>query len=138
MVDVLTRRWDEPARPGEGTRILVCRFRPRGLRKQDETWDEWWRDLGPSEELHAAAYGKGQAAIGFDAYRVRYLAEMAENPSRARLRELRARVAAGERVTLLCSSACTDETRCHRSILRELLLAADDPTGDAMRAEPRR
>jgi len=26
-------------------------------------------------------------------------------------------------VTLLCSSACTDEARCHRTILRELLLA---------------
>ena len=119
---VRTRRWDDPRAPGDGTRILVCRFRPRALRKKDETWDEWWRDLGPSEELHAAVYGKGQPAIGFDEYRRRYLAEMDENPARARLRELRARVAAGERVTLLCSSACTDETRCHRTLLRDLLL----------------
>lgn len=129
MGDVRTRRWDDPARPGEGTRILVCRFRPRGLARRDETWDEWQRDLGPSEALHAAAYGKGQPAIGFEVYRERYLAEMAENPSRARLRELRARVAAGERVTLLCSSACTDEARCHRSLLRELLLADDGDEG---------
>jgi uncharacterized protein YeaO (DUF488 family) len=121
---VRTRRWDDPKQPGEGTRILVCRFRPRALKKQDETWDEWWRDLGPSEELHAAAYGKGQPAIDFAEYRRRYLAEVDENPGRARLRELRSRVAAGERVTLLCSSACTDETRCHRTILRELLLVA--------------
>ena len=121
---VRTRRWDDPKPPGEGTRILVCRFRPRALKKQDETWDEWWRELGPSEELHAAAYGKGQPAIPFDEYRRRYLAELDENPARARLRELQDRVAAGERVTLLCSSACTDETRCHRTILRELLLAA--------------
>jgi uncharacterized protein YeaO (DUF488 family) len=121
---VRTRRWDDPKQPGEGTRILVCRFRPRALKKQDETWDEWWRDLGPSEELHAAAYGKGQPAIDFAEYRQRYLAEVDENPGRARLRELRSRVAAGERVTLLCSSACTDETRCHRTILRELLLVA--------------
>lgn len=119
---VRTRRWDDAKQPGEGTRILVCRFRPRALAKKDETWDEWWRELGPSEELHAAAYGKGQPAIAFDEYRRRYLAEMDENPARARLRELTSRVAAGERVTLLCSSACTDETRCHRTILRELLL----------------
>ena len=119
---VRTRRWDDAKQPGEGTRILVYRFRPRALAKKDETWDEWWRDLGPSEMLHAAAYGKGQAAIDFDEYRRRYLAELEENPGRARLRELRTRVAAGERVTLLCSSACTDETRCHRTILRELLL----------------
>ena len=120
---VRTRRWDDPKAPGEGTRILVCRFRPRALKKKDETWDEWWRELGPSEELHAAAYGKGQPAIDFAEYRRRYLAEMDENPGRARVRELRQRVAGGERVTLLCSSSCTDETRCHRTILRELLLA---------------
>lgn len=131
MGEVRTRRWDDPARPGEGTRILVCRFRPRGLARRDETWDEWQRDLGPSEELHAAAYGKGQPAIDDAAYRERYLAEMAQNPARARLRELRARVAAGERVTLLCSSACTDETRCHRTLLRELLLADDEGGGAA-------
>jgi len=125
MGDVRTRRWDDIPRPGEGTRILVCRFRPRGLARRDETWDEWQRDLGPSDALHAAAYGKGQPAIEFEVYRERYLAEMAENPSRARLRELRARVAGGERVTLLCSSACADEARCHRSLLRELLLAED-------------
>ncbi len=123
---VRTRRWDDPKQPGEGTRILVCRFRPRALKKQDETWDEWWRELGPSEELHAAAYGKGQDAIAFDEYRRRYLAEMDENPARARVRELRQRIAGGERVTLLCSSACTDEARCHRTILRELLLAGAD------------
>lgn len=125
MAEVHTRRWDDPAHPGEGTRILVCRFRPRGLRKQDETWDEWWRDLGPSDALHAAAYGKGQPAIAFDEYRRRYLDEIDQNPGRARLRELRARVDAGERVTLLCSSSCVDEARCHRTILRALLLGAD-------------
>lgn len=127
---IRTRRWDDPGRPGDGTRVLVCRFRPRALRKQDETWDEWWRDLGPTAELHAAVYGKGQTPIDFTEYRRRYLAEMAENPARARLRELRARVAAGERVTLLCSSACTDEARCHRTILRELLLDGADGDGE--------
>lgn len=129
MANVRTRRWDDPPQPGEGTRILVCRFRPRALPKQRETWDEWWRELGPSEALHAAAYGKGQPPIDFAEYRKRYLAELEENPARARLNELRARVAGGERVTLLCSSACTDEARCHRALLRELLLAEDATHG---------
>jgi len=120
--EVRTRRWNDPAEPGEGTRILVCRYRPRGVKREDETWDEWQRDLGPSVELHAAVYGKSRPAIGFDEYRRRFLAEMEENPARARLRELARRVAAGEAVTLLCSSQCTDESRCHRTILRELLL----------------
>lgn len=117
----MTGRWNDPERPGAGTRILVCRYRPRGVRKQDETWDEWWKELGPSAALHAAVYGKGQPAIDFAEYRRRFLAEMAADPGRYCLRALADRIAAGESVTLLCSSACVDEARCHRSILRELL-----------------
>lgn len=119
--EVRTRRWNDPAEPGDGTRLLVCRYRPRGVRKQDETWDAWWKDLGPSAALHAAAYGKDQVAIDFATYRRRYLAELTHDPGRFHLLALIARVAAGETVTLLCSSACTDESECHRSILRELI-----------------
>jgi uncharacterized protein YeaO (DUF488 family) len=71
--------------------------------------------------LHAAAYGKGQPAIDFASYRARFLDEMKGKRACFYLRALAARVAAGETVTLLCSSACTDESRCHRSLLRELL-----------------
>jgi uncharacterized protein YeaO (DUF488 family) len=118
-----TRRWNDPGRAGEGVRILVCRYRPRGVRREDETWDEWWKELGPSPELHAAFYGKGQPAIGLAEYRRRYLAELAVDPGRFHLTALIRRVAAGERLVLLCSSACVDEGRCHRSILRELVMA---------------
>lgn len=38
-----------------------------------------------------------------------------------RLRALANRVAAGETITLLCSSACTDEHRCHRTLLKALV-----------------
>ena len=37
--------------------------------------------------------------------------------------ELAQRVQGGETITLLCSSACTRESRCHRSLLRELIEA---------------
>jgi uncharacterized protein YeaO (DUF488 family) len=120
--ELRTRRWNDPALPGDGLRVLVCRYRPRGLRKADETWDEWWKDLAPSRELHAAFYGKGQPAIGHPEYRRRFLAEMRGDAALSRLRALRERVASGETITLLCSSACTDEAHCHRSLLRELVL----------------
>lgn len=116
-----TGRWNDPPAPDGGTRILVCRYRPRGVTRADETWDEWCKELGPSAPLHAAAYGKGQPAIDFTEYRRRFLEEMAVDPGRWFLRALRGRVAGGEAVMLLCSSACVDEARCHRSILRQLL-----------------
>ena len=120
---ISTRRWNDPPPPGDGgTRILVCRYRPRGVSRERETWDEWWKDLGPSPALHAAVYGKGgQPAIDWPTYRRRFLAEMATDPGRYHLRALAARVAAGESIALLCSSACRDPARCHRSILRDLL-----------------
>lgn len=101
--------------------MLVCRYRPRGVRKADETWDVWTKDLGPSRELHADFYGKNGPPIGWAEYRRRYLAEM--RTQRERIRELADRVSAGETVTLLCSSACTDPERCHRALLRELIEA---------------
>lgn len=118
--EIHTGRWNQPGEAA-GTRILVCRYRPRGVRKADETWDEWWKDLGPSAALHAAVYGKEQPAIDFAEYRRRYLEEMAVDPGRFHLRALVDRVKRGESVVLLCSSACVDEDRCHRSILRELV-----------------
>ena len=124
-----TRRWNDPALPDEGTRILVCRFRPRGVRKEDETWDEWWRELGPSAALHAAYYGKGQDPISFDEYRRRYLDELARDPGRFYLRALIGRVAAGERLAPLCSSACVDPERCHRTLLVELVTAVAGKRG---------
>jgi len=124
-VPVRTRRWNDRRLPGDGLRLLVCRYRPRGVRKSDETWDEWDPDLGPSRDLHAAVYGKSGPPISWDEYRTRYLAQM--KGRQARIAELGARVRAGETITLLCSSACVDETHCHRSLLRELIEKAVAP-----------
>ena len=37
------------------------------------------------------------------------------------IRALAERVKSGERITLLCSSACVREDRCHRSLLKKLI-----------------
>ena len=114
------RRWNDRRLPRDGLRLLICRYRPRGVRKTEETWDEWDPDLGPSRALHADAYGKsGRPPISWEEYRERYLAEIASQA--ARVEELAERVRAGEMITLLCSSACEDDDRCHRSLLRELI-----------------
>lgn len=118
---IRTRRWDDEGGEHEGLRVLVCRYRPRGLRKGLETWDVWYPELGPSRELHAAVYGKHGVKIGWEIYRRRYLREMQGAEARARIAELAARVRGGETITLLCSSACVVESRCHRSLLAELI-----------------
>ncbi len=118
---VKTKRWNDPIDPDDGTRILICRYRPRGVRKEDETWSEWLPHLGPSPSLHEAVYGKRGEPIGWSTYRRMYVREMKLQESA--IDELARRVAAGETITLLCSSACTREARCHRSVLRELIEA---------------
>jgi uncharacterized protein YeaO (DUF488 family) len=119
---IKTRRWNDPVEPDDGVRLLVTRYRPRGVRKQDERWDAWLKELAPSVALHADAYGKHGAPIGWDEYRARYLKEM--ESQRYRILGLAQQVAAGERLTLLCSSACVDGARCHRTLLAELISAA--------------
>lgn len=120
-----TRRWNDPALPDDGWRLLVCRYRPRALPKAQETWNAWWPQVGPSRALHAAFYGKDGAPLGWEDYRARYLEEMKEQG--ARIADLAARVRRGETVTLLCSRACEDETHCHRSLLRHLIERAVAP-----------
>lgn len=119
---IKTRRWNDPAQDDDGLRLLICRYRPRGVRKQDETWDQWDKNLGPSKDLHAAYYGKhGLEPITWEQYRSRYMKEMEQQQER--IQALADRVAKGETITLLCSSACEDETHCHRSLLRKLIKA---------------
>jgi len=114
-----TRRWNDPQDPDDGFRLLVCRYRPRGVPHAGETWDAWWPELGPSRELHAAYYGKRGRPLTFAAYAPRYLAEM--KAQAARIDALAARHAASETITLLCSSACIDPARCHRTLLAGLV-----------------
>jgi uncharacterized protein YeaO (DUF488 family) len=116
---IRTRRWNDPRLPDDGLRLLVSRYRPRALPKDEETWEIWWKELGPSEELHAAFYGKSGAPITFEEYARRYAVEM--QSQRAKIESLARHVASGETVTLLCSSACTDPARCHRTILARLV-----------------
>lgn len=117
-----TKRWDEAAEPDDGHRLLITRYRPRGVSKEAETWHEWEPALGPTKELFAAFKTDAASPMQWSQYRRRYLDEQKRN--RPMIEWLAERVAAGEAITLLCSSSCTRESRCHRSLLRELIEAA--------------
>jgi uncharacterized protein YeaO (DUF488 family) len=114
-----TRRWNDPRKRDDGFRLLICRYRPRGVKKTDETWDSWCSDLGPSRELHADFYGKNGPPITWEEYRRRYLEEMTQQEEL--IDELAQMVREGKTITLLCSSACEDETHCHRTLLKGLI-----------------
>ncbi|MBX3187689.1 MAG: DUF488 family protein [Labilithrix sp.] len=131
-VPVRTKRWNDPREAEDGYRLLICRFRPRGVSKEDETWDAWCQALAPSAELHAAAYGKGQAPIAFEEYERRFRQEMTRQ--KFWLEGFAAHVRRGDTITLLCSSACVDEARCHRTIVKELL----EEISSGPQAEPAR
>jgi uncharacterized protein YeaO (DUF488 family) len=119
---IKTRRWNDTPGMNDGFKLLITRYRPRALPKAEETWDAWWKELGPSPALFNAVYGKGQPAIAWEEYARRYREEMQASTPRQKIAWLAQSVARGEPVTLLCSSLCTDENRCHRTVLRALLL----------------
>ena len=123
-----TKRWNDPREADDGYRLLICRYRPRGVAKKDETWDGWCSALGPSRQLHADYYGKHAPPIGWDEYRRRYLEEMQVQTEM--IDELALMLKEGKSITLLCSSACTDVERCHRTLLQQLIEArmAQAPT----------
>lgn len=118
---IRTKRWNDPVEPGDGFRLLICRYRPRGVPKDGEPWDAWCPSLAPSPKLHADAYGKGGVEISWDEYTARFFEEMSSSAERFWIESYAASVRRGETLTLLCSSACVDETRCHRTLVRALL-----------------
>jgi uncharacterized protein YeaO (DUF488 family) len=122
---VRTKRWNDPSEEADGYRLLICRYRPRGVPKDGEPWDAWCSALAPSKELHADAYGKHGPAIPWAAYEARFVVEMGRQ--RWWIDGFAARHRAGQTITLLCSSACTDEARCHRTLVARLLEQAAFP-----------
>lgn len=121
-MSIYTKRWCDPGSPTDGLRILICRYRPRGLLKKNETWDIWLNQLAPSIKLHARAYGKkGYKVIGWEKYAQCYIKEMQNKTSQNLLFLLAYLVHLGRNITLLCSSACSNEERCHRSLMKQLI-----------------
>jgi uncharacterized protein YeaO (DUF488 family) len=116
-VPIRLKRVYEAPGPDDGYRLLVMRFWPRGVRK--ENVDEWDRGLAPSRGLLADFNAR---VIEWPEYAIRFLAEMSEREdSQASLASLRkhSRYTA---VTLLCW--CADENFCHRSLLRDVVLGS--------------
>ena len=103
-----------PATAADGTRILVDRLWPRGVRKSAAAIDLWIKDVAPSTALRKWFAHDPERWPGF---RRRYAAELRDH--RDELVELRA-LARRKRVTLIF--AAHDERHNHAVVLRRALL----------------
>ena len=77
-VTIHTRRVYEPPQPTDGTRVLVDRLWPRGMRKEDAPFQLWIRDVAPSNELR---HWFGHDEARWDEFREKYIAELSTNLS---------------------------------------------------------
>jgi len=125
MVAVRIVRLGTQRAAGEGVRIGTVRRPPRGVPKSQfasrNYYDVWFPTLAPSlatMKLGLAAKTPAQWAK----FAKKYRAEMAR-PDPGRAIELLARLSHGTSFSVGCY--CEDESRCHRSLLRKLLIERD-------------
>ena len=108
--------------PGEGLRIGTVRRPPRGVPKAEfatQNWyDVWFPNLAPSPDTMKLGQNAASEAQ-WSAFVKKYRAEMSAPEARHDLELL----AALSRVTdFSVGCYCEDESRCHRSVLKQLLV----------------
>lgn len=107
---------------GEGLRLGTVRRPPRGVPKAEfafrDFYDVWLPDLAPSESLVKLGQRAGSAK-DWASFARRYRSEM-KQPAPARLLGLLAALSQGAHFSVGCY--CADDGRCHRSVLRTLLV----------------
>jgi uncharacterized protein YeaO (DUF488 family) len=120
-MSILIVRLGTPRKPGEGLRIGTVRRPPRGVPKSDfarlDYYDVWFPNLSPSSELVREALNAADDRA-WAAFRRKFRQQM-NVPDRSR--ELDMLAALSHQTNLSVGCYCEDESRCHRSILRELL-----------------
>ncbi len=115
-------RLGSPRSPGEGLRLGTVRRPPRGVPKAEHAsrdfYDVWLPDLAPSEGLVKEAL-QADDEEKWHRFATRYRAEM-KRPEAARLLALLA--AFSRQTDFAVGCYCAQEERCHRSLLKALLL----------------
>lgn len=115
-------RLGTPRLPHEGLRLGTVRRPPRGVPKAEfakQNWyDVWFPNLAPS--LPTMKLGLGaRTPAQWNRFARKYRAEMAAPAARHDLALL---AALSHATNFSVGCYCADESRCHRSLLRELLI----------------
>ncbi len=115
-------RLGTPRAPDEGLRIGTVRRPPRGVPKAEfasHNWyDVWYPNLAPGAETMKLGQSV-ETLAEWAAFVRKFRAEMAL-PDTSRTLDLLAALSHGASFAIGCY--CEDEARCHRSVLRALLL----------------
>lgn len=115
-------RLGSPREKGEGLRVGTVRRPPRGVPKSDfakrDFYDVWLPNLSPSPELMKQGQSS-QDEASWALFRKKFRAEM-NGPEASKVLDLLAALSHQTNMSLGCY--CEDESRCHRSVLRELLM----------------
>ena len=124
-------RLGTPRTADEGTRLGTVRRPPRGVRKEDfaarDYFDVWLPELAPSAEVVSWALSEPWTDARWARYARRYRKEMRE-PAARHLIELLATLSRHASFSIGCY--CEDASRCHRSLLREMLAEAGASMAD--------
>ena len=108
---------------GEGLRLGTVRRPPRAVPKSEwarrDFYDVWLPDLAPSDALLKTAQSAVLDERSWKAFARSYRKEMAQ-PTARRLLALLAALSLETNLAVGCY--CEDEARCHRSLLRALLV----------------
>lgn len=114
-------RLGSPRESDEGLRIGTVRRPPRGLKKEEyaskNIYDVWFPNLSPSEALLKEASPLNDEK-SWKVFKRKFIAEM-KVPEARRILDVFAALSHQTNFAIGCY--CEDESRCHRSILRELL-----------------
>ncbi len=117
-------RLGSPRLPGEGLRIGTVRRPPRGVPKEEfasQNWyDVWYPNLAPSAEMMELGRGAATEAE-WEVFTAKFRRELA-TPDNARTIALLAALSHTADFSVGCY--CPEEARCHRSVLRDLLVSA--------------
>lgn len=110
---------------GEGVRLGTVRRPPRGVQKSryavEDYYDVWLPDLAPSAELLRAT-----RSITWETFQRRFKGEM-NRPQARRLLDVLAALSHTSNFSVGCY--CGDQTRCHRSVLRDLFVERNAKLG---------
>ncbi len=112
---IAIKRAYAPSSRSDGTRILVDRLWPRGVKKEEAHVEKWMRELGPSDELRRFF---GHDPARWQVFRKRYLAELKRADARTLLVELE-NIARNGTLTLVYSAR--DQEHNQAVVLKEVL-----------------